>query len=33
MQVEYKVMVWLNLAQDMIQWRAFVKTAVIFRVL
>ena len=33
MEVEYKGMAWLNLAQNMIQWRAFVKTAAIFRVL
>jgi hypothetical protein len=32
MEVEYKGMAWLNLTQNMIQWWAFVKTAVIFRV-
>ena len=33
MDVEYKGMTWLNMAQNMIQWKEFVKIAVIFRVL
>jgi hypothetical protein len=33
MEVKYKDVAWLNLAQNLNQWRALVKTAVMFPVL